>query len=206
MNSSGQAETLFVCHECDAIQQVYNVRQGYATYCACCGAHLFTHPKGGIDTPLALIIASMITFIIANFYPLMTLSIAGVSHTTTLFAASLTFIDKGEPVLALLVFCTVFIVPVIMMSAVLYVLLSIRFDLKLPFTKSVLVWVSRIQPWGMMDVFLLGIIVSFVKLVSDGDVIFGIGFYAFASLIILYAGAMATLEPYLLWQHLDEKI
>ncbi len=204
MNSSGQSETLFVCHECDTIQQVFSLKQGYSTYCVCCGARLFTHPKGGIDTPLALIIASMISFIIANCYPLMTLSIAGVGHTTSLFGASLAFFDKGEPVLAVLIFCTVFMAPAIIISGVLYVLFSIRFDLDLPFTKPVLVWVSRIQPWGMMDVFLLGIIVSFIKLVNDGEVIFEIGFYAFAALIILYAGAIATLEPYLLWQQLDK--
>ena len=205
MDSSGQSETLFVCHECDAIQQVSSLDPGYSTYCVCCGAHLFSHPKGGIDTPLALIIAALITFIFANVYPLMTIGIADLQQTTTLIGTSLAFVDEGEPLLAFLVLCTAFIIPGLIMTGMFYVLFSLRFNLPLPFIKPILVWISRIQPWGMMDVFLLGLIVSFVKLLNDVDVVFESGFYAFVAVVILYAGVSATLEPYLLWQRLEKR-
>jgi paraquat-inducible protein A len=54
----------------------------------------------------------------------------------------------------------------------------------------------------MMDVFLLGILVSLVKLVALADVALGMGFYAFLILIFLYAASLASLEPHTLWEHL----
>jgi paraquat-inducible protein A len=73
------------------------------------------------------------------------------------------------------------------------------------YTKPILVWISRLLPWGMMDVFMLGILVSIVKLVSLADVVIGTGFYAFAVLVILYTATIASLEPHTLWECLKDQ-
>jgi len=161
------------------------------------------NPKGGLDMPLALIASSIMFFIIANSYPLMTMGISGLSHTTTLFGVSLGFMDEHMG-LALLVGVTIIVAPLLIILAMFYVLVSARFKLRLPFTKMALVWIARLQPWGMMDVFLLGAIVAFVKLTGQSDIIFGTGFYALSALIISYAGAIVTFESYLVWEYLDE--
>ena len=54
----------------------------------------------------------------------------------------------------------------------------------------------------MMDVFLLGILVSLVKLVGLADVVIDMGFYAFFLLVVLYAATIASLEPHTLWESL----
>jgi paraquat-inducible protein A len=56
----------------------------------------------------------------------------------------------------------------------------------------------------MMDVFMLGILVSIVKLVSLAHVVIGTGFYAFAVLVILYTSTIASLEPHTLWECLKD--
>jgi paraquat-inducible protein A len=68
-----------------------------------------------------------------------------------------------------------------------------------------LVLIGRLLPWGMMDVFLLGILVSMVKLVALASVIVGIGFYAFVLAVILYAATIASLEPHTLWESLKDQ-
>ena len=198
-------DIIFVCHECDALQRVSSIAPGNVANCVCCGSHLFRNPKGGIDKPLALIISSFILFFIANLYPIMTITIAGIKQKATLTDSAVIFIQQGSPELAAIVWVPSVLIPGFIISGLLYVLLSIRFNLGWRYTKPIMVWVSHLLPWGMMDVFLLGILVSLVKLAALADIVLGTGFYAFIALILFNSAAIASLEPHLLWESLDSQ-
>ncbi len=196
-------DILFICHECDALQKVPAMEPGSVATCRCCGSTLFRCPRGGTEVPLALFVSSLILFLIANSYPIMALEIAGIERETTLLGSALAFIHEGYPALAVIVALSSVLIPGFSILGLVYVLLSIHHQLDWPFTKPLLRWVSRMLPWGMMDVFLLGILVSLVKLSALADVVLGPGFYAFAVLIVLYAAAVSSLEPHFLWEQLD---
>lgn len=205
MEVNEQANMLFVCHECDALQNVSAIKPGNVATCVCCGSSLFKNPVSGIEKPLALVIASMILFIVANIYPIMTLNIAGIERDTTLTGSALIFLQQGSPELAATVWLPSVFIPGFILFGLFYVLLSIRYNLGWSYTKPILVWVSRLLPWAMMDVFLLGVLVALVKLVALADVFLGIGFYAFVVLIFVYAAAISSLEPHVLWEALDKQ-
>ena len=199
-----QPSILFVCHECDALQRVPAIEPGHQATCARCKSRLFRNPRGGIDKPLAFTIAAMVFFIIANVFPIMTLTIVGVKLNTTITGAAYVFFQQGSPELAAIVWLPSVLIPGLIITGLFYVLFSIRFQMNWRFTKPILVWISRLLPWGMMDVFMLGILVSIVKLVSLAHVVIGTGFYAFAILVILYASILASLEPHTLWESLKD--
>jgi paraquat-inducible protein A len=135
----------------------------------------------------------------------MTLNIAGIERAATLTDSAMIFIELGSPELAATVWLPSVFIPGFIIFGLFYVLLSIHYGLDWLYTKPILVWVSRLQPWGMMDVFLLGVLVALVKLVALADVLLGTGFYAFVVLIFVYAAATASLEPHLLWECLDKQ-
>lgn len=205
MEVNEQPKMLFVCHECDALQNVSGLNPGNVALCVCCGSSLFKNPVDGIEKPLALVIASMILFVVANIYPIMTINISGIERETTLTGSALIFLQQGSPELAATVWLPSVFIPGFILFGLFYVLLSIRYELGWFYTKPILVWISRLLPWAMMDVFLLGVLVALVKLVALADVFLGAGFYAFVVLIFTYAAAMSSLEPHLLWQALDEQ-
>ncbi len=197
--------TLFICHECDVLQRVPDMEPGAVANCVRCGSTLFRNPAGGIEKPLALFISSLILFLIANIYPIMKLNIAGIERDTTLTGSALIFIEQGNPELAAIVWLSSVFIPGFIIFGLVYILLSIRYDLGWRYTKPTLLWASRMLPWGMMDVFMLGILVSLVKLSALADIVLGTGFYAFAVLIVLYAAAISSLEPHSLWEQLDKQ-
>jgi paraquat-inducible protein A len=200
-----QSGILFVCHECDALQKVPAVEPGHDAICVRCKSHLFRNPRGGIDKPLALVMASLMIFIVANVNPIMTLDILGVKLNTTITGAAYTFMRSGSPELAAIVWLPSVLLPGLILCGLFYVLFSIRFQKNWRYTKPVLVWISRLLPWGMMDVFLLGILVSLVKLVGLADVVIDMGFYAFFLVVVLYAATIASLEPHTLWEALKDQ-
>ena len=200
-----QEEIRFVCHECDALQMVPAVEPGHDANCIRCKSLLFRNPKGGIDKPLAFLMASMVMFVIANVMPIMTLTIVGVKLSTTITGAAYIFYQQGSPELAAIVWLPSVFIPGVIILSMFYVLFSIRFQLNWRYAKPLLVLTGRLLPWGMMDVFMLGILVSIVKLVGLADVVIGTGFYAFAFLVVLYASTIASLETHTLWERLTEQ-
>ena len=55
----------------------------------------------------------------------------------------------------------------------------------------------------MTDVFLLGVLVAFVKLSDMATLVLGIGVYSFAALIVVMAAAGAALDSHEVWERLE---
>jgi paraquat-inducible protein A len=135
----------------------------------------------------------------------MTLTIVGVKLNTTITGAAYIFYQQGSPELAAIVWLPSVFIPGVIILSLFYVLFSVRFQMNWRYAKPLLVLTGRLLPWGMMDVFMLGILVSIVKLVGLADVVIGTGFYAFAFLVVLYASTIASLETHTLWERLTEQ-
>ena len=198
----GGALELVACHECDTLHRLPLLSPGNTARCRCCGAVLAHNPKGGLDRPIALNISALILLLLANAFPLLTLKIAGLEQVTTLAGAAHGLYEDGMPELAAVVFFTSVAGPFVIIMASLYVLLGIHYRWRLPMLRTVLVWISHINPWAMLDVFMLGILVSFVKLAGIADVIIGPAMYALVGLILVSAAAASAYEPALLWRRL----
>jgi paraquat-inducible protein A len=54
-----------------------------------------------------------------------------------------------------------------------------------------------------MEVFMLGILVSIVKLMKMATIVPGVSLYCFAVLIFIMAGAIASLDPRVVWERLE---
>ena len=192
------------CHECDTLQNIAHIPKGNIALCICCGQRLFKNSRSPIEKPLALIIACVILFFVANVFPLMRLNIAGIETHATLTKAAHIFFEFGNPELALMVWFTSVIVPAFCVFSLFYILLSLHLKQRWRFTRLLLAWVSRLLPWGMMDVFLLAILVALVKLVALAEIILGLGFSAFVALVLCYAAAISSIEMHILWDKLDK--
>jgi paraquat-inducible protein A len=55
----------------------------------------------------------------------------------------------------------------------------------------------------MMEVFMLGILVSLVKLMGMAEVVPGLALWSFALLIVALAGAVASLDPQVVWRRVE---
>ena len=196
---------IFVCRECDALQQVFQLSPGYEATCIRCHNRLFRNPKGGIDYPLALVISALILFIVSNIYPILTLSIMGINRNSSISHAAFIFIQTGNPVVGGVVWLSSVLIPGLLISGLLYILLDIRFQLGLPFTTLILKYLTYLIPWGMMDVFFLGILVALVKLVALADIVLNLGFYSFLFLVLIYASILTSIDMHTLWESLNKE-
>jgi len=199
---SNTTAALMACHECDSLQRVPVPPPGRAARCHCCGNVLLRNPQGGLDKPIALYTAALILLVLANAFTFLTLDISGRKEITTIMGASVGLYRTGMGEIAVVVLITSILGPGLLIVSSLYALLSVRFNRQLPAVRSALSWISHLEPWGMLDVFMLGVLVSFVKLAGMATLHVGPSLYAFVALIPVSAAASAAFEPELLWQRL----
>jgi len=196
---------LFACQRCDALQRVPVPKPGETAFCACCGSRLLRWPKGGLDRSIALLAGALILFVVSNLFPLVSLRIGGMEMETTLLGTSVALWHHQSKLVAVVVFVVSFLVPVVMMTTTLYVLVSIRFRLLLPFTRRLLAFLSHLHPWEMGDVFIVSMLVAMVKLIGMARVIVDDGFYALSGAVVLALAAQAGIETWLLWRLLERE-
>jgi len=194
--------SLIACHECDALQRVPHAPDG-AVCCHRCGAHLHQLGRYDITRALALAVTALILFVVANAYPMVALEVQGSRITTTLLQAVQELWREDVLLVAALVFVTVVVVPATQIIAMLYVLLPLQFGAVPPFVEFPLRLFQVAKPWGMVEVFILGILVSLVKLSHMAQVITGVALWAFAALVVVFAALGNAFDPVRLWSRIE---
>lgn len=195
-------DAYIACHHCDLLQRRPPLPPNGVAVCARCGAMLSRDRRNSLDRTLALAVCGIILFIIANSYPFLSLNIEGQMQETRLTSGIMVFFQQGMPWMGLLVFATGILFPLMELVGLVYVLLPLKFERLSWKTADVFRLIRSLQPWGMTEVFLLGILVSIVKLAGMATIIPGIALYAFLVLIFTVAATSAALNAEIVWERL----
>lgn len=193
-------DRLSQCHECDLLQRNPPLPVGAAARCVRCDALLHRNRPDSLDRTLALTLAGLVLFAVANAFPFLSFQMQGRITGTTLLTGVRELYAQGMWELAAVVLFTSILAPGIQLLLLLTVLVPLRMN-RLPRSFPRLFrWVETLTPWGMMDVFMLGILVSVVKLSDMATIIPGASLFAFAALIFVLAAAQAALDPDIVWE------
>ena len=197
-------KSLIACHECDLLHQVQPLPDGGAARCVRCDALLYYQKKDSLDRTLALTIAGLVLLIVANIFPFLAMKSKGLVRETTLITGIKGLYLQGMEALALLVFLTIILVPLVNIAGMLYVLVPLKRNRVPRNLALVFRFIRSLQPWAMMEVFMLGILVAYVKLGKMATIVPGLAVYSFVVLIFVLAGAAASLDPRIVWDRLGE--
>jgi paraquat-inducible protein A len=192
-------DALTQCHECGLLQRNPPLPVGGAARCTRCGTTLHRNRPDSLDRTLALAIAGIILFVIANSFPFLSFQMQGQTTETTLATGVKDLFASGMWELALVVLFTSILAPGIQLTLLLVVMIPLKLGRLPPGFAPLFRYVQTLTPWGMMDVFMLGILVSVVKLSDMATIIPGISLFAFGVLIFVLAAAQSSLDPDIVW-------
>lgn len=190
------------CQACGQVHHYRPVAVGQVATCRRCNAVLYRNRPRMMETVLALTIAGLVLFSISNVWPLLGLSTQGMEQELHLFGASIAFWDQDYPIVAVLLVLNLVIFPLFELLSLLVISLTIRYRWRPQMAAFLFHWQRELRPWGMLEVFMLSILVSLVKLGTVATLIVGPAFWSFAGLIVVMAAATATLEPSSVWREL----
>jgi paraquat-inducible protein A len=197
-------DSMIACHECDLIHRINPLPPKGMASCIRCGAVLYKHKPNSLDRTLAFAMAALILFILANSFPFLGLRIGAQVRETTLITGIYELYVQGMQVIAILVLLTTVLVPFTQMICLFYILLPLKFGRLPKRLPPVFRFLQSIQPWGMMEVFMVGILVSVVKLAKMAKIIPGISLYSFLALIFVLSAMTVSLDAHLIWQKWEE--
>jgi paraquat-inducible protein A len=190
---------LIACHECDLLQRETPLPLGGEVCCVRCGGELYrSHPQS-LDRSLAYTLAALTLFVIANLFPVVGLVAQGQLIQTTLFGTVHILYVEDMRLVAVLVFVTTILMPGAEIAAMCYLMLPLRLGWVPRWFAPVFRVLQAVRPWGMVEVFMLGIIVALAKLAHIASVVPGIAMWCIAGLIFLRAAAVAKFDARMLW-------
>ena len=197
--------TLMACHECDLIHRIQSLADKEVAKCSRCGAGLYRHKRNSLDRTLALTVAGLTVFVVANSFPFLLMKIGAQVQKSTLFTGIKELWAAGMWEVSLVVLLTTILIPLAQLIGLFYVLLPLKLGRKPWMLAAVFRMVQSLSPWSMMEVFMLGILVSVVKLAGMATIVPGISLFAFLALIFILAASAASLDPHLIWDQVEIK-
>lgn len=190
---------IIACRECGTVHQMLPLPSGRTASCTNCNATLYREQRDSIERTLGLTLAALCLLTVANLLPFMTLKLEGREQPSTIMTGVLGLYDAGMWPLAALVFAAAILMPLLKLIALIYVLLPLQIGQRAPGMSMLFRWVETIHPWAMMEVFLLGVIVAYVKLADLATIELGVALFAFIGVIILMIAADRTLDAREVW-------
>jgi paraquat-inducible protein A len=192
-----------VCHFCDTLHVAEPLPEGTAARCKCCGAVLYQNRPASLVRATSFSITALILMVVVHSFPFLTMDAASIRTSLNLASAANALVQQGNPILGAALAHFTIITPMALAGGLIYVCGPLMFGRIAPGATFVAKWLNKTEPWNMIEVFLLGMLVSLLKLGKVAEVHFGMGFWALGVLMLCMAAAVASIDRDELWDRLE---
>ncbi len=176
--------------------------EGMVARCRRCRSSLYQSTRHSIPQASHGYIAALLFLAILVTTPLLTTHITGQSYSSRLVDAALAYENRGLPDLALVVLWTAFLLPSMRILGALYVLLPLQLGRPMWGAAGVFRTIEQLKPYAMLDVFLLSLLVAYVKISDLAELDLEPASFALAGTVVALALADWYLEPEAVWEAL----
>jgi len=185
ITDENELDRFTIWHKCHTLHQNKPIANGSKALCTQCGGILYHRNIKLIQYGLALSLAGLIFFGLANLFPLVSVSIVAEDQALSILSMIMQLINGGYYIVGFFVGFLIFLFP--LMIFLIYFALFFSFHLKKgeELTKDLLILLAFVLPWNMSDVFLISILVALVKLFGMIEVHIGVSFWTFIIFVIL---------------------
>ncbi|WP_280741944.1 paraquat-inducible protein A [Polynucleobacter sphagniphilus] len=153
---------------------------------------------------LAYALTAASLFLISNLFPIVTISTQGLINSATLLKAIHTLIQDDMWIIAILVFITTFLMPALEIGALIYLLLPLTMGRILPGASIAFRLLCLVKYWVMVEVFIMGLLVTITKLTAFASVKPDIALGSFALLMLFITAAVSNFDSRVFWSEMEK--
>jgi paraquat-inducible protein A len=203
MNATAASLGLIGCHTCGLVSRAPAAE---ALLCPRCGDELHFRKPGSVGRTWAFLIAAMALYVPANALPIMYTSSLFGSSEDTIMSGVLFLWEDGSWYLALIVFIASILVPLAKIIGLIVLLLSVQLDLRWRSEQRARLYrlIESVGRGSMLDIFVVGLLVTVVQLTALASVRAGPAALAFGAVVVLTMLATSNFDPRLLWDPAKE--
>jgi len=202
-SNQNQTSTITACPGCDLLIPVPEVPDGHYIACGRCGTTLSKSYVNSIERVLALSFAGLLLYLPAMFLPLMTLSSLGLKERGSVVDTCIGFYQNGYIVVSIITFVTAVIVPFLKIFIPFLTAVCLKSGTKAAMLIPPFKLHKHLEEWGMVEIYLLGILITLIKMGDVARVDFNVGFFCFIGLVLLSMAVSVCMDRRLFWYYLD---
>ena len=192
------------CPQCGLISAMPPMQAAHVAVCSRCRHALWQMRKHPFEVPIACGLAGLLFYCFALVAPFLEISAYGRFQLAVIETGPAQLIQQGYQVVGLLVAAVTVIFPGFKLGLMLIVLLGLKTRLLPPsLLKALFRWYGPITPWAMIDVYLLGFLVAYTRLIALASVHLDTALYSLIGVMVTMAAADATLDQEAVWRALD---
>lgn len=198
--------SLISCEECGLVVELPKLAEGEAAHCPRCQHTLSQVSIQPFQRAIAYASGCLIMLVLSISFPFMAFSVQGLTQEIVLLQAASVLGEYQNSLLAMLLLFTVIVLPGFYIALLLYLNIQGVRSYHCALAEKTLrhiKWCCKalffVEPWLMVDVFLIGILVSLVKIASLADISMGHSFWAFCIYTMLVVKCMANVDKNWLW-------
>ena len=193
-------DKFIACPECDLlIDSSEQVKEGYVSECPRC-RYILEHPQR-LSTlhSFICVVFGLIFYFPAMLLPVMKFTMIGTTQSMSIFSALVTLCKTDNMGIAAIFLVTLMLVPLLKMILIIFITTRLYYHAKSHYLAASFKWYGYLNSWGMLDIFMLSMLIASIKLRSDAELEVGMGLYAF--IIILFSSALQAqlLNKTLIW-------
>lgn len=196
--------SVVACPDCDLLIRLPELEPGEEANCVRCGFRLARNIPDAIDHAVALTLAAVIIYAVANLFPFLSFGKGDIGTETKLISGVLSLYQEDMLLLSAAVAFTTLIVPIVLLSGLCYLLIPLKLGYRLPGAAQLFRYMIRLRAWNMIEVFVIGIIVTGVKLYKMATLTPGVSAWALLLLMFVFAWIYSNLESRDIWMRLDK--
>lgn len=197
--ASRRQNRIRACVECDLVVEMPALRPGESARCPRCSHRLQRRQTAPLQEAAATCVAALVMLGASLPFTFVSFVGRGASNEIAFMDTSLTLTGTSEPLLAVIVGLAIFVLPAMYLFAVAYLHFGLLASRELSGGRQLVRFIRTVEPWMMADVFLVGALVSLIKLAGMADVAFGPSFFAFCGFVILLTRTTASVNYDALW-------
>ncbi|WP_415244104.1 paraquat-inducible protein A [Zhongshania sp.] len=195
---------LTACPDCDLLLQTAQRDHHLEGRCPRCKAVLWHSAKHTDTISFAAAISGLILFYPAITLPILKFTMVGQHGSNSLLGGIYSMWLEQERMLAVLILLCSLVAPLMHLALTAVVCLSIRIN---HFPRHFPLWLKYkcwMQSWNMLEVYALGIIVAYVKMMHDGEVSISGGTFCVSALLLCIILCSQYFHEEQAWQHWEK--
>ena len=193
------------CPGCGLFQRIPALTPGTTAQCTRCPTQLLRGTAHPMEHSIALTATALVLLIIMCATTLMSVQTAGIMLHAGLFSGPEELVRRGMAGLAVVVVFVTVIAPFGKLLGTLYVLIRLHEASPPSHLRRVFALAERLRPWSMIEVFVLGVFVAYVKLGDLVEIGLDAGVFALLALTFVIVWADSALDRQAIWDRLDPR-
>lgn len=199
MASTSNSDHYYICDFCT--NPVLAPKDFNATiHCGRCGHKNHRLKPRSPRLSMIFTLTALIFYIPANILPFMTIEFYGAVNKSNIWNGVVSLAEGGSWLIAIIVFLASMLIPFLKLIILFYLGLSSKAKRLPEFKTKLYHFVEIIGRWSMLDIFLLAVLVSIMKLGRWTTVTAEPGAIMFLLVVIFTMLASAFFDPKLLWK------